>query len=202
MISQRRSTGHRDSGARDRLLRATRQCVRDRGLSGASSRAITDAAGVNLAAITYYFGSKDDLVAAALADELRDWITPALAELTVTDDPAQRLLRAVATMTTTFDAERGRIPGLLDVFVSAARDPAARGPIATIWNEVKTQLAAVITELRARDAVPVWVEPDAMASLIVAVVAGTVVNEAVDPGGDAHRPVASQFTNLLISARM
>jgi AcrR family transcriptional regulator len=76
------------SGARDRLLQATRQCVRDRGLTGTSSRTITDAAGVNLAAITYYFGSKDDLVSAALADELRDWIQPALEQLTGgTGDP-------------------------------------------------------------------------------------------------------------------
>jgi AcrR family transcriptional regulator len=170
-------------------------------LTGTSSRAITDAAGVNLAAITYYFGSKDDLVAVALADELREWITPALEQLTAADDPAQGLLAAVATLTTTFDAERGRIPGLLDVFVSAARDSAARGPIAAIWGEAKAQLGAVIAELRAQDAIPTWVDPEAMASLIVAVVAGTVVNEAVAPGGDAHRQVALQFANLLLTAQ-
>ena len=200
MKTQRRTRGQRDHGARDRLLRATRQCVRDRGLAGASSRVITDAAGVNLGAITYYFGSKDDLVAAALAEELREWIEPALAQLASDADPAQRLLGAMETLHTTFDAERDRIPGLLDVFVHAARDPAARGPIATMWGDVKTQLGEVIAELRSRDAVPAWVRPDAMSSLIVAVVAGTVVDEAVDPGSEAHRQVGVQFAALLLSA--
>jgi hypothetical protein len=65
---------------------------------------------------------------------------------------------------------------------------------------VKNRLAAVVTELRSRDALHGWVDPDAMASLIIAVVAGTVVNEAVDPGGVAHRDVATQFTSLLVNA--
>lgn len=201
MNTQRRSSGHRDSGARERLLRAARQCVRDRGLTGTSSRAITDAAGVNLGAITYYFGSKDDLVGAALADELRDWLQPALDQLVADGDPVHRLLGTVATLNATFESERARVPALLDVFVHAARDTATRGPVVAIWNEVTTQLSAVIAELRSRDAVPGWVEPDAMAALIVAVVAGTVVNEAVDRAGVGHRDVAAQFASLLVNAR-
>ena len=65
---------------------------------------------------------------------------------------------------------------------------------------MRTQLRTTLEELRARDAVPPWVDPSAMATLIIAVVAGTVVNETVDPGHSAHRDVAAQFASLLVGA--
>lgn len=53
------------------LLRAGRTLFAERGYDGASVRAITKAAGVNLGAVTYHFGSKrafyDAVLAAALA---------------------------------------------------------------------------------------------------------------------------------------
>jgi AcrR family transcriptional regulator len=201
MTEQRRSRGTRDSGARDRLISAARTCLRHRGVSGSSSRLITETAGANLGAITYYFGSKDDLLAEALADELRDWIQPALDRLAEPGDPVSRLLGAVTVLNDMFEQQRDRVPGLLEAFVHASREQESRGPIAAIWAEARTQLAAVISELQARRAIPTWVQPEPMAALIVAVAAGTVVNETVAPGGIGHRDLATQFTSLLINAR-
>ena len=64
---QRRSKSRRDTGTEQRLVEATRGCLRSRGLADTSSRAITDLAGANLAAITYHFGSKEQLVALSRA---------------------------------------------------------------------------------------------------------------------------------------
>jgi AcrR family transcriptional regulator len=201
MTQQRRSRGQRDSGARTRLVEATRSCLRRRGVSGTSSRLIAESAGENLAAITYYFGSKDELVTVALTDELRAWVQPALDRLAEPGDPVSRLLGAVSILNAMFDEQRDRIPGLLEAFVHASREQASRDPIAATWVEVRTQLAAVIDELRSHGAIPVWVEPEPMAALIVAVAAGTVVNETVAPGGVGHRQVAAQFVSLLINVR-
>lgn len=200
MNSQRRSRERRDSGARTRLVDATRTCLRRRGVSGTSSRLITQTAGENLAAITYYFGSKDELVAVALADELRDWVQPALDRLAEPGDPVTRLLGAVSILNAMFDEQRDRIPGLLEAFVHASREHESRGPVAAIWVEVRATLAAVIGELRSRGAIASWVQPDPMAALIVAVAAGTAVNETVAPGGVGHREIAAQFASLLVNA--
>jgi AcrR family transcriptional regulator len=199
--SQRRSKGHRDHGVRDRLVAATRSCVRARGVADTSSRLIAETAGANLAAITYYFGSKDELVAVALAEELREWTQPALERLISTQDAAQRLLGTVTILGDAFDEHRDRVPGLLEVFVHTARDRDPANPIVAVWTEVRARLAAVITELRTGNVIAEWVDPDAMAALIVAVVAGTVVNETVDPSGPGHRAVAAQFAALLLHAR-
>ena len=103
-------------------------------------------------------------------------------------------------MTETFDEHRDRVPGLLEVFVHAARAPDGENPMAAIWRDLRTRLAAVIAQLRTNGAVPEWVEPDAMAGLIVAVAAGTVVSVTVEPAGVSHRDIATQFAALLLAA--
>jgi AcrR family transcriptional regulator len=198
---QRRSKARRDTGTRDRLVSAARTCLRVHGRDRASSRIIADAAHANLAAITYYFGSKDDLLAAALADELAEWTAPALDALAAPTDPVTRLLDAVAILDAAFEQARDRVPALLEVFVHAARDEHADGPVAGTWATLRTRLAGVIAELRDSGTAPSWVDPVAMASLILTVVAGTVVATAVDPAGTDHRAIAAQFAALLLAAR-
>ena len=200
-ITQRRSAGRRDSGARERLVLATRTCLRERGVVDTSSRLIAQTAGENLGAITYYFGSKAQLVAAALADELSEWIQPALDALSGSADPAVRLVDAIGALNATFEAQRARVPALLEVFVHAARDRSSHEPIAAIWTDVHVQLRAVIAELRARELIARGIDPEAMAALIVAVIAGTVVHEAIDPGGAQHQQIATQFAALLLASR-
>lgn len=48
---------------RDRILDAAERLFAEHGFDGTSLRQITDAAGVNLAAVNYHFGSKEDLYA-------------------------------------------------------------------------------------------------------------------------------------------
>jgi AcrR family transcriptional regulator len=197
---QRRSRDRRDTGARAQLLEAAHACLRSRGLAQTSSRVIADAAGANLGAITYYFGSKEHLVAEALSEELRSWTQPVLDLLAGTEDPATRLLEAVNTLNETFERQRDRAPGLLEVFVHAARDPGTSTPVAQIWSHLRAQLVRVITELRETGSIPAWVAPDAMAALILAVGAGTVVSATVEPDRVDHRAIAAQFASFLLAA--
>jgi AcrR family transcriptional regulator len=197
---QRRSRDRRDTGTRARLIEATKGCLLTLGVAQSSSRTIADAAHANLGAITYYFGSKDHLVEVALAEELHDWTQPALALLREHSDPAAGLLAAASSLNQTFDEQRDRAPALLEVFVHAARDPDPHNLVARIWADLRAQLASLVDELRSRGAIPQWVAPEAMAALILAVAAGTVVGTTVEPSGVSHRDVAAQFANLLLTA--
>jgi AcrR family transcriptional regulator len=55
---------------RQRLLQAARRILAERGFEGTSVRAVTEAAGVNLGAVTYHFESKEKLYHAVLEQVL------------------------------------------------------------------------------------------------------------------------------------
>jgi AcrR family transcriptional regulator len=56
------ATVNRSSSTKERILGAAEVLFAQRGFEGASLRQLTAAAGVNLAAVNYHFGSKDKLV--------------------------------------------------------------------------------------------------------------------------------------------
>jgi AcrR family transcriptional regulator len=186
------------ASTRGRLLTAARERVRAGGLEAASSRAITAAAGANLAAITYHFGSKDALVAAALAEEVRSWAAPVIGVLAAPGDPATAMLEAVRLLGDEFDEMRNRAPALLDAVTHAIRTEAPE--VRALWQELRGHLARHIAALRDAGAVPGWVEPDAMAALILSVSAGVTVAIAIDARGPDHRAIANQFASLLLAA--
>lgn len=79
VVAARASAG--TAATRVHLIDATAQIIRNSGPQAATSRAIADRANENLGAITYYFGSKDVLVAAALTANARSLIEPVVQEL-------------------------------------------------------------------------------------------------------------------------
>lgn len=51
---------------RDRMIQETARIIREEGFKYATVRTIADRAGVNIASIRYYFGSKDELIGEAI----------------------------------------------------------------------------------------------------------------------------------------
>lgn len=107
--------------AADRIVHATLACIEQDGIDGLTVRAIARAAGVNIAAISYYFRGKDQLVALALERMLDHGVRDPLVEL-------ERLLAAGKEL-------RASLVAVLDVVVGdAIRFPRAtfahlHGPI-------------------------------------------------------------------------
>jgi AcrR family transcriptional regulator len=198
--NQRRARSSVASDTRDDLLRATRACVRDKGLAATTSRDITRAAGANLAAITYHFGSKDDLVAAALFEEIERRVRPALDLLSADGEPTELMLRAVQELLAEFDRSRRDTLVYFEALLLATRDAGYRRSALGVYRSISTRLAEVITELMGAGVVPAWVEPEAMASLILSVANGIALQTRLDPRGPDHTAMAGQFASLLLSA--
>ncbi|HVN51316.1 MAG TPA: TetR family transcriptional regulator C-terminal domain-containing protein [Acidimicrobiales bacterium] len=186
---------------RDDLLEAARTVVRRHGLAGATSREITATAGANLAAITYHFGSKDDLLAEALFGELERRVEPALSLLGSDDPPEVRLLAVVQALTDEFERARDDIPVYFEALLLAARDDRYRRRALGVYEALRRQLADTIAQLVEHSQVPVWVDPPSTAALIVAVAHGIALESVVDPSGPDHRAMSSAFAQLLIAAR-
>ncbi|MDQ7834199.1 MAG: CerR family C-terminal domain-containing protein [Humidesulfovibrio sp.] len=60
-----------DAGTRERLLAAAREVFAERGVKEATVRDICAKAGANVAAVNYYFGSKEKLFMAVLAEYMQ-----------------------------------------------------------------------------------------------------------------------------------
>jgi len=71
------ATGKRDD-VRERIIKATIDCIERNGIEATGVRDIAQEAGVNGAAINYYFGSKDNLLAITLEGTLDEAFTNVL----------------------------------------------------------------------------------------------------------------------------
>lgn len=196
IAGQRRAASGRGA-ARVRLLDATCELIASEGIGAATSRRITDVAGENLAAITYYFGSKDSLLAEALVAEVERLVEPAIRALEGDGDPVQRLTDAITDLLRTFANERDRAPAYLAALVEATR---GAGGTAEVIGRLRSRIAVVVGQLVADGAVPHWVDADAMAALIIATANGIALQVCVNPDGPSADAQAAQLASLFVAA--
>jgi DNA-binding transcriptional regulator YbjK len=85
---------------RDRIVDVTLDLIEERGVGGATFRAIADAADVPLGSMTYHFPSRDDLLFTAFERFANDLFSPldeAMGELAPGEDPRECLVRMVVS---------------------------------------------------------------------------------------------------------
>jgi AcrR family transcriptional regulator len=182
------------------LKDATRACVGRKGLAATTSRDIAGQAGANLAAITYHFGSKDQLVAEALLEGFRSWLAPTIEVLAGTGDPAERTVAAIASLLATIEDHRDDAAAYLQALAHAPVADPLRAGIVELWGELRALLAADMRALQASGQLGSWLDPEAMAAVLVAVANGFVVQATVEPAGPALSALAAQFGSLLLAA--
>jgi AcrR family transcriptional regulator len=191
----------RSAATEARLLEGTLACLRERGVAGTTSRDIAAAAGVNLAAITYHFGSKDELVARALLHAVRQWLEPARQTLARDGDPASRALEAIALLQRSFGEARDLLPAYFEALVRAPRDDLLRRGVGELLGELRALLRDQIQDQKDQGLLPGWVEPDAMAALLLALADGIALHSALNPEAIDHDAIAVQVAQLLLAAR-
>jgi AcrR family transcriptional regulator len=190
----------RPTDTRSQLIQATRDAIRDVGMGGATAREITGRASANLASIPYHFGSKDVLVAEALIAETRELVSPVLDLLSTGRPAAERAADAVVLLNDLFERSRGQVPVYLAALSASPHSPAVATGLSTLWSEVRAALAEDVAHQLDAGHLPGWVDPPAMAALILSLVNGVVIASVVDPEGPDHRAVAAQFLSLLLAA--
>jgi AcrR family transcriptional regulator len=189
-----------DESTRDRLVAGAVTCVRSKGLAGATSRAITTTAGANLGAITYYFGSKDELLAEALLGVVNAQLDPVLHILSGDEgDARSRMLAAVAALLAGFKAVRSDAHVYLEALVNASRFPALSKGLVELLAQLRRFLAEQIAEQQAAGQLPLSIDHVATAGLLIAVAHGLVLSAVVDPAGADPAAMAAQFANLLLA---
>jgi AcrR family transcriptional regulator len=184
----------------ERLIAGTLSVLKGKGLGGTTSREIARASGVNLAGITYHFGSKEELVSQTLLQAIRGWVEPALEILRQDLHPALRMIGAIQALQDSFERAREVLPVYLEALVQAPRADTLRRGVEELFAELRGFLAGQIGELKRMGFLPAWVEPGSMATLLVATGDGLALHAAIEPGAVDHHAVAGQAMQLLLSA--
>jgi AcrR family transcriptional regulator len=184
---------------RAKLISGTLRTLKARGLAETTSRAIASESGVNLGGITYHFGSKDELVAQALLVAIRGWIDPALEALRREAPAAVRMMEAVRALQDSFERARDLLPVYLEALIHANRSDSLRRGVVELLDQLRGFLAEQITELRSTGFLPEWVDPRAMASLLLATGDGLSLHAAMDPESVDQQAVAGQAVQVLLA---
>ncbi len=174
--------------------------MREHGLAGTTSRQIAAQADANLAAITYHFGSKDELIAEALFGEIERRVRPALAVLGGDGEPAQLMLQAVQELLAEFERSKRDTLVYLEALLLATRDARYRRRALRLYRSAGDALASMIEGMAADGLIPGWVEAEPMASLVLSVANGIALQTRLDPSGPDHSAMAAQFAGLLLAA--
>lgn len=177
------------AATQERLLACARKCFMQESYDAVSLREIAGDAGVDVALIGRYFGSKEQLFRAALATEDNRW-----EELAIADDLPSYLASMLATDDSK-DAEH--IERLLIMLRSAASPTASIIVRSTFKNEVLEPFANVLTGSQA----------ERRAAMALAVLMGTTIIRTilrVDHGGacedDTFKQRLSDMLRIALSS--
>ena len=198
---QRRSSEDSDARTRGKLIEATQQLLATAGAHALTSRAIASAADANLASITYYFGSKEQLVTESMIATARDLLAPVVLTLNSDGEPTVKMLESVVLLNRILDEHRDDLSAYLHVLAASPTNPSIAAALRALHRDMARVLAEEIDVQRAAGQLPSWISPTVMAQLILAVVHGTLVASVVDPGNVDEAAIGAQFAQLLLGAR-
>lgn len=180
MVQERSDSGHR--GHRERLLEAAIVCLREEGYARTTARDLVAVSQTNLASIGYHFGSKENLLNAALVEAFRRWLEPlvALAAEPGPQTPLERLQRSLAAVMATLEENRSLIAAALEAWAQMSRSEELRAALKSGYQEFHEAIAlttqAAFAELDQEE-----VDADALATLIIALFDGLLVRSQLDP---------------------
>ncbi len=127
--------------------------MRSKGLRATTARDLVAESGTNLASIGYHFGSKDALMATALADVFREWTERPTAAGTAASaaGPGDALGAALHTMLADLPARRPEILAFAESVVAAGRDETGdpAGIAAMLASASRDSLDAVAASMTA-----------------------------------------------------
>jgi DNA-binding transcriptional regulator YbjK len=177
------------------ILRATLRILGREGTAAITHRSVAEEAGVPIAATTYYFSSKEDLIREALHLHA-EMEAERVAEATRTLGEGPTTVEALADHLADFvdhglGAGRQALIAEYELLLQAARDPGLESLSRVFYERVRGQLEETLTELGARD-------PTAAARLIMAVLAGLEVDNLATPTTHLSRDELRQLIGQLL----
>lgn len=180
---------------RDALLRAALRIVGEIGPEAVTHRRVAEVASLPLASTTYWFSSKDELLAAALELAAHDDVSRlrvTAARLDTTGDPVQAIVALIVNpIGEALRTSRASLIAAYSLWLEAARRPGLR-ELATSWTDAYRDAVADVFE-RAGAA-----DPREDAQLLVATADGLVMDQLARGGSSDLRPPLRKLATALL----
>lgn len=170
----------RKPSARDALLEGAIICLRERGFARTTARDVVAAAGVNLGAIGYHYGSMESLLSEAITTLFRQWLARAQRIAARSDATFEDLLVAFGEEAVReFPHERHLGAAFLEGVAQGVRSPELRERMAADFRVfhslVEAMLTARLGELTGSDGTA------GVASVLIALDVGLMVQALIEP---------------------
>ncbi len=170
--------------------------IAEAGIRGATHRAVAKSAGVPVAATTYYFASRDDLIAAAFehlaASEIEE-LESGVGEIpeTLSVELAAALIASIVA--DDLRKHRERIRAEHEMHLEAGRNPALR-PTHRRWSAAAMEFFTAVVRAAGSP------HPEADAALVLSVVSGIQLGELADPSENLERDLIGPLMRRLLHA--
>jgi AcrR family transcriptional regulator len=183
-------------GHREDLLAAARQCIEEKGYARTTARDLVAASGTNLASIGYHFGSKEALLNEAISDAFEEWSDQVVAmSLEGREEaPLDAVAASWVEMLDSFAQHRPLLVAWVESLAQAERSPELRKQLAGHVQRSRDALAQVVAASLGEVE---GVDPQAVASFLMAVCDGLIIQFLLDPEAT---PTGDQLADSLGAA--
>ena len=174
------------TGTREALIEGAIECLRERGFARTTARHVVAAAGVNLGAIGYHFGSMEALLGEAVASVFRRWLFRIQSSVTLDDETTfeDLLLQVCTEAAKVFRKDRGLAAAFLEGIAQAERSPALRRQMNEDYQRLRGMIADLLQSALG-DRFPAD-NKAGVASVFMAIDVGLMAQALLDPKSVQH----------------
>lgn len=173
---------HNYDSRRRGILDAATRCFGRSGFHATSMKEICDEAAMSPGALYRYFAAKDDIIIEMVSAERHEW--EALLLTVPADASAIDLVDAVAQRLEAEEPEVDLMDGapvmLLEVLAEASRNPRVRPVVVASYHVMTAHLAERIRADAVAGRISASIDPNAVATFIIAAFDGLLARSAVD----------------------
>jgi len=185
---------------RDQLLKGAIECLRTKGYSRTTARDIANAADANLASIGYHFGSKEALLNEAIMGACEEW-TARLGEAALAGEdqsPLGQIAASWVAMLGSFEKLRPVLVAFVEAVGQSVWSADLRADLAAHYRRVREQVAAMVVEGLTGHPGELDVDPQVIASFLIAVCDGLMIQWLLAPEDcpDGEQLVSSLWAGL------
>ena len=168
---------------RDRLLEGAIECLRTTGYSRTTARQIAAAADASLASIGYHFGSKEALLNEAITSTCEQWATRLGEAASAAPDasPFGQMAASWLAMLASFEEMRPVLVGFIEAVGQSAWSEELREQMAAHYGRVRLAVTELVSSSLGSSAAAAGADPKVVASFLVAVCDGLVLQWLLDP---------------------